>query len=78
MGKVFTFAKFLDMIVRYAKVSYGNFDLEQTNSPNLILAEMLCLLLERMELSKGFMNIEKKTSRPHTSKLTLLPTKAIV
>jgi hypothetical protein len=39
---------------------------------------MLYLLLERMELSKGFLNIEKKTSRPHTSKLTLLPSKAMV
>jgi hypothetical protein len=39
---------------------------------------MICLLLERMELSKGFVNIEKKTYRPHTSKLTLLPSRAII
>jgi hypothetical protein len=39
---------------------------------------MLCLLLERMELSKGFLNFEKKTSRPHTSKLTLLPSKQMI
>lgn len=39
---------------------------------------MMCLLLERMELSKGFVNFEKKTNRPHTSKITLLPSKAIV
>ncbi len=41
----------------------------------MIEAEMFCLLLERMELSKGFMNFEKKTFKPHTSKITLLPSK---
>jgi hypothetical protein len=39
---------------------------------------MVCLLLERMELSKGFMNFEKKTCKPHTSKLTLLPSKTMI
>ena len=44
----------------------------------LLEAEMLCLLLERMELSEGFQNHEKKTHRPHSSKITLLPSKQIV
>jgi len=76
MGKLFTFLKFLDLLVRFSKASYGSQDSE-LGSPqqNLIQAEMLCLLLERMELSKGFLNFEKKTSKPHTSKLTLLPSK---
>lgn len=39
---------------------------------------MFCLILERMELSKGFMNFEKKTFKPHTSKITLLPTKTVI
>ena len=39
---------------------------------------MLCLLLERLELSKGFNGLEKKTNRPHTSKITLLPSKAVI
>lgn len=78
-GRLFTFLKFLDMIVRFSKASYGTADMD-LGSPqhNLILAEMICLLLERMELSKGFLNIEKKTSRPHTSKLTLLPSKVMI
>ena len=67
MGRMFTFLKFIDLLVRFSKASY-------LGSP-LILAEMICLLLERMELSKG---IEKKTYRPHTSKLTLLPSRAII
>ena len=41
-------------------------------------AEMLCLLLERLELSQGFNNLEKKTNRPHTSKITLLPSKQVI
>lgn len=44
----------------------------------LLEAEMLCLLLERMELSQGFNNHEKKTNRPHTSKITLLPRKQVM
>jgi hypothetical protein len=73
MGRMFTFLKFIDLLVRFSKASYGT----DLGSP-LILAEMICLLLERMELSKGFVNIEKKTYRPHTSKLTLLPSRAII
>lgn len=70
-GRVFTFMHFLDMIVRYALVAYS----VKTESGGLILAEALCMLLERMELSKGFVNFEKRSHRPHTSKQTLLPSK---
>jgi len=41
-------------------------------------SEMLCLLLERLELSSGFNNLEKKTNRPHTSKITLLPSRLVI
>jgi len=70
-GRVFTFMHFLDLVVRYASVSYSI----KTNLNGLILAEALCMLLERMELSKGFVNFEKRSHRPHTSKQTLLPSK---
>ena len=79
MGRMFTFLKFIDLLVRFSKASYGTADTDLGSpSQNLILAEMICLLLERMELSKGFVNIEKKTYRPHTSKLTLIPSRAII
>jgi len=39
---------------------------------------MLCLMLERMELSGGFNNLEKRTNRPHTSKITLLPKRQVI
>jgi len=70
-GRVFTFMQFLDMLVRYASVSYSI----KAESSGLILADALCMLLERMELSKGFVNFEKRSHRPHTAKQTLLPTK---
>lgn len=81
LGQQFTFSHFLDMLVRLSKTSYGmtfdSFNFSKSRS-TLILAEMVCLLLERMELSKGFMDFEKKTCRPHTSKLTLLPSKQVI
>lgn len=85
VGKHFTFFKFIDMIVKCAKVifsglsngadahSYSNY-----KNANLLEAEMLCLLLERLELSKGFNNLEKKTNKPHTSKITLLPGRNVI
>lgn len=63
--------KFIDFLVKCAKATYN----DGSNSNKLIEAEMFCLILERMELSKGFMNFEKKTFKPHTSKITLLPSK---
>jgi len=39
---------------------------------------MLCLLLERLELSRGFNSLEKRTNRPHTSRITLLPSKTVI
>ena len=39
---------------------------------------MLSLLLERFELSKGFNNLEKRTNKPHTSNITLLPSRGVI
>jgi hypothetical protein len=36
------------------------------------------LLLEKLELSKGFLNLEKMTFKPHVSKTSLLPDKELV
>lgn len=45
---------------------------------SLLEAEMLCLMLERMELSKGMSTIEIKTNKPHTAKITLLPSNFVI
>jgi len=39
---------------------------------------MVVLILERMELSAGFSQLEKKTNRTHQAKITLLPARNIV
>ena len=41
-------------------------------------AEAFVLLLEKLELSKGFLNLEKMTNKPHISKTSLLPSKELV
>lgn len=41
-------------------------------------AEAFVLLLEKLELSKGFLNLEKMTNKPHISKTSLLPSKDLV
>lgn len=41
-------------------------------------SETFVLLLEKLELSKGFLNLEKMTNKPHVSRTSLLPTKELV
>ena len=88
-GRFFTFAKFLDVLLKCAKMTFsgsisgGATSIDQQaysayRQSKLLEAEMLCLLLERMELSQGFNNHEMKTNRPHTSKITLLPRKQVI
>ena len=89
VGKLITFPKFLDILARCAKLTFsptGGSGLsggEQAiysayKGARLLEAEMLCLLLERMELSEGFNNLEKRSHKPHTSRITLLPSRPVV
>jgi len=68
IGTVFTFPKFVDFIYKIS-----SYVCDFSNSANLDQSEKLCFLLERMELSIGFTNLEKKTNRPHNSKTSLIP-----
>ncbi len=70
-GTVLTFAKFIYLIVKLAYFAYDT-------NPEFSLAERLCFLLERMELSDGFANLEKKTNRPHIARTSLLPSDALI
>ena len=79
IGRLFTFPKFMDTLIMCAKNAYApSSGREEMGGLELLDVEMLCLILERMELSKGFTNFEKRTNKPHTSKLTLLPNKQII
>jgi len=41
-------------------------------------AETFVLLLEKLELSKGFLTLEKRTNKPHISKTSLLPSQEVI
>ena len=40
--------------------------------------EKMLLFLEKLENSNGFLNLERRTNKPHTSKLTLIPAKFVL
>jgi len=79
IGKCFTFFRFLDLLVECSISAFSDpyFSKSRASSP-LVMAEMACLLLERMELSHGFGQIEKKMHRTHTSLQSLLPSRVII
>jgi len=78
IGKYFTFFRFLDFLVQVAASAFSDPYFSKSQSQPLICAEMVILVLERMELSPGFIQIEKKTSRTHQASVTLLPKKTII
>ena len=70
-GVCFTFAKFIDMLVKLAYLYVRKS--EHLMSKVELPSETFLLLLEKLELSKGFLTLEKKTNKPHVSKTSLLP-----
>ena len=73
-GKVFTFGFFLDFLVMVTQVAY----VDEVSREKMSISEGICLLLEWMELSKGFVRFQQQTSWPQTSKNSLLPSKALL
>ena len=75
-GKYLTFSKFIDLLI---KISYL-YARDSTETPNQMEmpSEIFIMLLEKLELSGGFLNLEKKTNKPHTSRTSLLPSREIV
>jgi hypothetical protein len=65
VGRFFTFFKFLDFIVQVAIAAFSDPYFSKNKAVPLIAAEMMVLVLERMELSSGFNQIEKKSNRTH-------------
>ena len=54
VGKCFTFFRFLDLLIECSISAFSDPYFSQNKATPLIMAEMTCLLLERMELSSGF------------------------
>ena len=75
-GKYLTFSKFIDLLV---KISYL-YAREAQEVPDEfeLPSEIFIMLLEKLELSNGFLNLEKKTNKPHVSRTSLLPSKEIM
>lgn len=75
-GKCYTFSKFIDTLIKISYL-YAR-DSQEISSNNEIPSEIFTALLEKMELSLGFLNLEKKTNKPHTSRTSLLPSHEIL
>ena len=75
-GTVFTFARFCAFLVRAAMIGY--MDAIGPGGRKFTSSERFALLLERMELSTGMLNFERKTSTPHNSKNTLIVPREIL
>lgn len=66
IGRFFTFVKFLETLVKCAKMTFSGYSTGSESqiyqgykiNQELLESEMVCLLLERMELSKGFNTLE--------------------
>lgn len=75
-GKYLTFSKFIDLLIKVSYL-YARDSQEMPNELEMP-SEILIMLLEKFELSNGFLNLEKKTNKPHTSRTSLLPSREIV
>ena len=51
VGKHFTFFRFLDLVTQCSITAFSDPYYSQGSTVPLIMAEMVCMLLERMELS---------------------------
>ncbi len=75
-GTVFTLSRFCISLIHFSIFSFSKNN--QLNLNNINDAEKFLLFLEKLENSKGFQNFEKKSNRPHTTKLTLIPSKSVL
>lgn len=76
MGTVYTLSRFCTSLIHFSIFSFKKNN--ELNLNNINDAEKFLLFLEKLENSKGFQNFEKKSNRPHTNKLTLIPGKSVL
>jgi hypothetical protein len=77
LGVCFTLKKFSLMFIHLSLISYTKSNVLSFNRSTSDVDKLL-LFLEKLENSKGFQNLERLTSKPHSSKLTLIPSKSIL
>ena len=76
IGTLFTFSRFCTLLVRIASVVYEEY-LKAFDFP-IGQAEKLTMLLERMDMSTGMQEFERKTCITHNNKTSLLVPKEIL
>jgi hypothetical protein len=67
-GTKVTFFDFVDLIVEVALQAFSG-------DRSLLPAEMLSMCLERMELSKGMRELDRRNACTHQGQINLLPSK---
>jgi hypothetical protein len=81
LGRFFNYFKFLRVILKISEWGYEKYNsLEEDliESKSITSFEKLILCLERMELSEGFLNIEKKTNKTHSKKTSIMITPSLL
>ena len=76
-GTVFTLSRFFAYLIRCTFITNCLYS-ENKQSETLQNTQKFVELLERMEISNGFLNLEKKTFSTHNSKTSLIIPKNIL
>ena len=76
IGTVFTLSRFCASLIHFSIFSYSKNN--QMNLNNINDSEKFLLFLEKLENSKGFLNFQKKSNKPHTTNFTLIPKKSVL
>jgi hypothetical protein len=63
-GYILTLSRFFALLIRISIIGYSNMN-KESQGEDVTQAEKFVCLLERMEMSNGFLNLEKKTYKPH-------------
>ena len=77
-NSLFSFGFFLDFIALLAMTAYIEDESTEKVFQKVSIPESVVLLLERMELSRGFSNFEEKLSRTHSAASSLLPPQTVI
>jgi hypothetical protein len=78
IGKFFTFIRFLKVLCKIADLGFGKNDYsnsaagKENSNKKLTEIEKICLLFEKMEMSDGFTQLEKKTNKTHSRKTSYI------
>lgn len=69
-GMFFSFIKFIRSICKIADLAQDRLsNANNCDGSKLTQVEKICLILERMEMSNGFLRLEHKTNKTHSSKM---------